>query len=117
MTVSEITSSSESTLAIGTAVFNVSTDFLTALFRLPDEVRVVGAEWDFVNNSVRVFIRGPGVPSSEIASLVPLLRPEELSIKSVDERGQDMFTYTFDWPEAFAAQSVYNGLIIHQEAT
>lgn len=117
MTASEIASSSESTLVSGTAVFNVNPDFLTALFRLPDGVRVIGAEWDFVNNSVRIFIRGPGVPASEIGSLVPLLRPEGLFVKSVDEQGQDMFTYTFDWPKAFAAPSVYNGLVIQQEAT
>lgn len=91
---------------VGTALTTVSTELLARLLTLSPGVNVIGAEWDFPENCLRVYIRGVGVPKAEEGCLVPVVFP-----KGIMSKTDDKYTYSFEWEEAFVTP-MYGGITV-----
>ena len=57
------------------ASFTVSPPLLEEALTLPDGHRIVGAEWDFAANAVRLYVEGPGLPEVEPGAYAPSVVP------------------------------------------
>ena len=47
----------------GIGFFFVSAELIRSMFKLPDDTTVVGAEWNFPSNAMKIYISSPQIPS------------------------------------------------------
>ena len=47
----------------GRAFVTLTPQALKEMFKLPEEVQIVGAEWDFQHNCLKLYLRGEIFPS------------------------------------------------------
>jgi hypothetical protein len=62
---------------------------------MPDDHHIVGAKWDLASDTVRLYVRGPGMPEVKPGEEVPSITPF-VTVSVIDgER-----TYTWQWGSA-----------------
>ena len=77
------------------ASFTVNPQIIADALHLPDGYTILGGEWDFISNEMRLFVEGPGLPDhrpgTQAKSIVPLVTV------TVDDEGRRQ--YSWEWPE------------------
>jgi hypothetical protein len=61
---------------------------------MPEGHRIVGAEWDFLGNCMRLFVEGPDLPEVSVGEKVPYITPEITVEDDPDTPGRK---YTWNW--------------------
>jgi len=57
------------------ASFAVTPRLIERALTMPDGHEIVGAEWDFMSRTVRLFLEGPDLPEVERGQIVPSITP------------------------------------------
>lgn len=78
---------------VGTAVVGVAPAILGKLLGLPQDIHILGAEWDFPANNLRVYVRGPGLPRVGIGSAAPVIYPK---ITRTDTDDGPVYAFVWD---------------------
>lgn len=57
------------------AYFLLHMELLKDALRMPTDTTVVGAEWDWVSDSLRIVVEDPALKEVELGELLPLIVP------------------------------------------
>lgn len=75
------------------ACFSVTPRLIEDAIKMPENHFIVGAEWDFASNSIRLYIEGDSLPEVPIGNMVQTINPS--LTRQVDDDGKE--TVQWDW--------------------
>ena len=75
------------------ANFIISKQLLRQVLNLPDNCKLLGIEWDFPTDAMRVYIESPDLAEVDDGNIVPTVSP--IVTQYVDKNNKVSFTW--DW--------------------
>jgi hypothetical protein len=76
------------------ASFAVSLGLIESALNFPDNHKIVGTEWDFAANAVRLIVEGPSLPAVELGQVVPTVFPS-ISV-TIKEDGKRLYEWKWE---------------------
>lgn len=73
--------------------FELSPELLRQALSIPQDVEIIGAEWNFAADTMQLYVRGPAFPEVEKGSCTPRVVPTVT--RHIGITGQA--TVTWDW--------------------
>jgi hypothetical protein len=73
--------------------FAVTPQLIEQALDMPEDCKIVGAEWDFASATVRLYLEGPGLPKVEPGFIVPSIMPK-ITV-TIGDDGKRI--HTWDW--------------------
>jgi len=82
------------------AFFNLSTELLRQALYMPEETNIIGADWDFAGNCLRVYIEHPDLKEVSLGEILPIIRPTLIKdpvFTGIDETGGTQMHFRYIW--------------------
>lgn len=75
------------------ASFAVTPQLIEQALSMPEGIKIVGAEWDFSSQTIRLYLEGPGLPEFEPGFTIPNIMPK--IIVTIGDDGKRIHTWDF----------------------
>ena len=73
----------------------VSPELISKAISLPNDIKIIGADWKFDSQSVRLFLEGERLPTVAEGEIIPLIMPCVETVLN-KETGQKEFKWEYE---------------------
>ena len=73
----------------------VSCNLIAKAISLPNDIKIIGADWNFESQSVRLFLEGERLPTVGEGEIIPLIMPCVVKVEN-KETGKKEFKWEYE---------------------
>ena len=78
------------------AYFRLNTDLLKQALHIPEDCKVIGADWDFAGDCLKIYIEHDDLPEVAVEQYLPMVCPTiKRELVTLDEEAK--ITYKYTW--------------------
>lgn len=83
-------------LPVRRAYFHLSSDLLKQALHMPEDCKVIGADWDFAGDCLKIYIEHDELPEVPVGQCLPIVWPTiKKELITLDEEAK--ITYKYTW--------------------
>ena len=73
--------------------FLISNEILQHALNIPENILIVGCQWDFAGGSLRIFVEGEPLPQINVGEMIPAVFPKLKQI--IDDK--EKMSISYEW--------------------
>ncbi len=93
------------------AMTMINSALLGKILCMPEDMQIIGAEWDFPSDNLRLYVQCDRLPTVPLGHVAPLIHPEGVMSLLTKPNNEKVYTYTLSWDVAIQNPSM-QGLVV-----